>query len=1058
MTVPDDVPLAQSIPGRRRLVTVRRKASASPATSPTVRFNVENSQSSSSTLLPSLPSEASAGQSPLSRTKGGKSKQPKRPMGPTQDEHGNWVEHTVLGDVEEFEKSLFEYKMVHGDRGEAALAAVRMRAPAEQGGAQQAGGGGGDADGAGNYGSLEAAAANLDFDEEDMPPDVQAALYVAPDNSARRAIRDAFRACMEKRQACLDHLEAIRAARREATAPPPVKTGTSGGTAGKGAGGTAKRVGAGSGPASALPSDTDVESRRHERALAKFAIKQREWEQVRETLALRTGKSVDELAMERLQRDREMKETLARIDAAIPFQLKVSGDQLWTMSLRDNWVRSVPVGNIFSGLFCPQNMTPPPVEVVRRPADVGAMGSSVLKASLLASQGKASPNSPLARPHLSKGVTARSLARVFADGSHLSRKQRELHKALATLLPHEPQLEGMEVVGYGLENELAAAAADPVTLAEVESHMAAVNHEEWARMLARKTAEDDVREASMAAAEAEALRAAAANVQVQGPSITLSTHRLCLTCPANGLSRGVVELHNSGSTALFYQWQRLQWTEADAAPKPDKPAKGASSQGGSRGPSSQGARPSPIQTRPNPDAGARDKEATAALQETMEALSAGHYFYLSNQSGMVLPGDSVLFSFTFKSPSAGMFMEKWALTTEPALKGNVQPTLLLKGVALPEDNTKLRRRQLDASLRHKEMMHAVEDVIEHAFKKLRTPRRSHADAKAHMASTILFTDAHGLLDPPTPAESAQARASAGNRHPVGEGDAATQEHLASLRRASLDFMSVNARESPSVYYHEAVFAEMEDIASGAHATLQHLAETGRLMGGPEPLGSERHADGAGGPVPHHNDELVELAPTWDGSVARLRLLVERVPVEEGGAELRERLEAAVAEAAVPPDRSTLLYRVVHQILCQLGEAVPGISAAVRTQVEEEHDFHFPPPVEPPKPPPVEVVPEPVQEAPPAKGAKGAKAPVKGAKAKEAAKEPPSPPPPVTPPEEEMVEEVDPEEAEAAAALLQEMTEEATAGIMEQVRWLVCLFLSLFASIPFVWWHARLCRC
>eukprot|EP00959_Pyramimonas_sp_CCMP1952_P426046 8923714-Pyramimonas_sp.AAC.1 len=32
---------------------------------------------------------------------------------------------------------------------------------------------------------------------------------------------------------------------------------------------------------------------------------------------------------------------------------RMSGGIMWEISLRDNWTRYVPVGNMFSGLYCP---------------------------------------------------------------------------------------------------------------------------------------------------------------------------------------------------------------------------------------------------------------------------------------------------------------------------------------------------------------------------------------------------------------------------------------------------------------------------------------------------------------------------------------------------------------------------------------------------------------------------------------------------------------------------------------------------------------------------------
>ena len=48
----------------------------------------------------------------------------------------------------------------------------------------------------------------------------------------------------------------------------------------------------------------------------------------------------------------DKKEILEHVNLSIPLQERHGADQ-WRMSLRDSWTRYVPVGNIFSGLFCP---------------------------------------------------------------------------------------------------------------------------------------------------------------------------------------------------------------------------------------------------------------------------------------------------------------------------------------------------------------------------------------------------------------------------------------------------------------------------------------------------------------------------------------------------------------------------------------------------------------------------------------------------------------------------------------------------------------------------------
>ena len=54
---------------------------------------------------------------------------------------------------------------------------------------------------------------------------------------------------------------------------------------------------------------------------------------------------------------------------------------------------------------------------------------------------------------------------------------------------------------------------------------------------------------------------------VQGPLLELSSQRLLFECPAGGSASASLTVHNTGSTALHYRWERLQSdTSAKSSP------------------------------------------------------------------------------------------------------------------------------------------------------------------------------------------------------------------------------------------------------------------------------------------------------------------------------------------------------------------------------------------------------------------------------------------------------------------------------------------------------------
>ena len=64
-------------------------------------------------------------------------------------------------------------------------------------------------------------------------------------------------------------------------------------------------------------------------------------------------------------------------------------------------------------------------------------------------------------------------------------------------------------------------------------------------------------------------------------------------------------------------------------------------------------------------------------------------------AGVLLPGQSTEFPFTFKSPNVGIFSETWSLQTGPVLNRGRPITVTLKGVAFQEDLNVCKREQLE---------------------------------------------------------------------------------------------------------------------------------------------------------------------------------------------------------------------------------------------------------------------------------------------------------------------------------------------------------------------------
>ncbi|KAJ0399271.1 hypothetical protein P43SY_001855 [Pythium insidiosum] len=156
-----------------------------------------------------------------------------------------------------------------------------------------------------------------------------------------------------------------------------------------------------------LPIHERLAFERQQNVLAKWKQINADWERFKARTSKRLGKSEKQLVMSRASEYREQMEMYDALQRALPLSEKVGGD-IWLVSLRNDGTRYVPVGNIFSGLFCPIRESSKIQPRVRRPLDY-ADGAE--------------------KPHLST-LEKRSL-------EALERKKRRLRKQLEVLFPHE---------------------------------------------------------------------------------------------------------------------------------------------------------------------------------------------------------------------------------------------------------------------------------------------------------------------------------------------------------------------------------------------------------------------------------------------------------------------------------------------------------------------------------------------------------------------------------------------------------------------------------------------
>ncbi|XP_063149000.1 MYCBP-associated protein [Candoia aspera] len=113
-------------------------------------------------------------------------------------------------------------------------------------------------------------------------------------------------------------------------------------------------------------------------------------------------------------------------------------------------------------------------------------------------------------------------------------------------------------------------------------------------------------------------------------------------------------------------------------------------------------------------------------------------FYFNTRSGAILPGETIKFSFIFKSMSAGIFSESWEFGTHPELLGGAMLQVTLWGIAIYEDITVKLREHLEKDLEAREVAVIVEENLELLLNQIRTPERVRSPLDAYVTEEELF--------------------------------------------------------------------------------------------------------------------------------------------------------------------------------------------------------------------------------------------------------------------------------------------------------------------------------
>lgn len=157
---------------------------------------------------------------------------------------------------------------------------------------------------------------------------------------------------------------------------------------------------------------------------------------------------------------------------------------------------------------------------------------------------------------------------------------------------------------------------------------------------------------------------------------------LIFEAPTGERASSHLELHNEGSTAIFYSWEQLPVTRSFPIQRPRTKSQHFYFNSSS-GTHQHSQTPACLALTPL-------QMLSAPLGPSYLYSSAPPLRYIfasSPHPGVIRPGDAQRVEFIFKSEESGIQSEVWQLNTHPVLLRGASMQLALRGVALYQDNT-----------------------------------------------------------------------------------------------------------------------------------------------------------------------------------------------------------------------------------------------------------------------------------------------------------------------------------------------------------------------------------
>ncbi|XP_034402029.1 MYCBP-associated protein [Cyclopterus lumpus] len=308
-------------------------------------------------------------------------------------------------------------------------------------------------------------------------------------------------------------------------------------------------------------------------------------------------------------------------------------------------------------------------------------------------QGRREPVTHVGQPssiHQESGIvcakTLRPASRTWAQSAYLQRRCQELGEVLRDMDMKKPEINGLEVIGSSEPFTLVSVGRGPLLEKEEEENEHEKMKKENLDPLAHS---DDVRPDALLI---PALRFCGQLASWTGNSTTNQgevglSATLIFEAPTGERASSHLDLHNEGSTAIFYSWEQL--------PVP---------------------------------------HSFPLLRSQTKSL----HFYFNSSSGVIRPGDAQRVEFIFKSQEPGIKTERWQLNTHPVLLQGASMQVTLRGVALYQDNTADQRLFIETKLEEIVKVKLCLSIVDEVLWGIRTPERPSSPAELYITEEQVF--------------------------------------------------------------------------------------------------------------------------------------------------------------------------------------------------------------------------------------------------------------------------------------------------------------------------------